>query len=98
MDLAGRLRSAMLNGRTLIRDSNGWCWSYTGDRYARSAIATRRLHIETLELENFHVKFVCLTLGCHERFEIAFTFRVQKRCIPFRKIGDFNAGQHVVVE
>jgi len=50
------------------------------------------LHIESLELENFSVKFICLTFGCHERLEIAFTYRIQKRCILFRKIGNFNAG------
>jgi hypothetical protein len=98
MDLTRGLRSAMLSRSTLIHDSNGWrCRSYTRDRYARGAVATRSLYIETLELENFHVKFVCLTLGSHERLEIALTCRVQKRCILFREIGNFNAGQYIMV-
>jgi len=98
MNLARRLRGAMLSRSTLIHDSNGWwCRSYTRDRYARGAVATRSLYIETLELEDFHVKLVCLTLGSHECLEIALTCRIQKRCILFRKIGDFNAGQYIVV-
>jgi hypothetical protein len=49
-------------------------------------------------LEYIRVKFVGLTLSCNIRLKIALTCRVKKRRILFGKIGNFNAGQYVVVQ
>jgi len=87
------VRSTVLGDGTLICDPNGrWRWSCTPDGYARGTITTEGLHFVILELEDIRVKLVCVTLGHHERLEIALAAMVEKRRILFRKIRNFDAG------
>jgi hypothetical protein len=93
VEVAGRVRSAVLGDATFICDPDGrWHWSCTPDGYARGTVTTEGPHFVILELEDICVKIVCLTLGCHERLEIVLVAMVEKRRILFRKIRNFDAG------
>jgi len=92
VDVAGRMRRTVLGDSTFICDSNGGRnGSCTPNGYTRGTVATDGLHFVIFELKDIRVKLVCLAFGRHECLKIVVTVMIEKRCILFRKIRNFDA-------